>query len=164
MDPQTTQELCRHNIWANTGMLEIAARLTPEQFQCDLGGSFPSVQATLTHIMWAEWLWLERWAGGSPVDVFRPQDFPSISVLGRRWGQIQTAQTRFVDSLTSGALQQVARYVNLKGETWEYPLWRQVYHVVNHSSYHRGQVTHKFRQLGIAPRATDFLNFCDDVG
>jgi uncharacterized damage-inducible protein DinB len=145
-------------------MLEIAARLTPEQLRGDLGGSFPSVQATLTHIMWAEWLWLERWTRGSPTDVFRPQDYSSIPVLGRRWGQIQTAQTRFVDSLTSEALQQTVRYVNLKGETWEYPLWRQVYHVVNHSSYHRGQVTHKLRQLGITPRPTDFLNFCDEVG
>ena len=164
MDPRTTQEFCRHSTWANTEMLEMAGRLTPEEFQRHLGGSFPSVQATLTHIMWAEWLWLQRWTGSSPTDVFRPQDFPSIAMLGRRWGQIQTAQTRFVDSLTGEALHQTVRYVNLKGETWEYPLWRQVYHVVNHSSYHRGQVTQKLRQLGIAPRATDFLNFCDGRG
>jgi uncharacterized damage-inducible protein DinB len=163
MDPRTMQEFCRYNTWANTAMLDIAARLTLEQFQSDLGGSFPSVQATLTHIMWAEWIWLERWTGGSPTDVFSSQDFPSVPVLGHRWGQVQMAQTRFVDSLTSEALQQSVRYVNLKGETWEYPLWRQVYHVVNHSSYHRGQVTHKLRQLGIAPRTTDFLNFCDQV-
>jgi uncharacterized damage-inducible protein DinB len=163
MDPYATQEFFRHNTWANTRMLEIAASLTLDQFACDLGGSFPSVQATLTHIMWAEWLWLERWTGGSPTDVFRPQDFRSIPEIESRWRQIQIAQKRFVDFLTSGALQQVVRYVNLKGETWEYPLWRQMYHMVNHSSHHRGQVTHKFRQLGIAPRAADFLNFCDEA-
>lgn len=163
MDLSTVQEFCHHNWWANTLMVETAATLTPEQYRCDLGGSFPSVQATLTHIMWAEWLWLERWTRGSATEVFSPQDFPSVVVLGKRWGEIQAAQARFVEALTTEALQQVVRYVNLKGETWGYPLWRQVYHVVNHSGYHRGQVTNKFRQLGIAPRATDFLNFCDEV-
>jgi len=163
MDVATVRELCRYNAWANSGMLETAERLTPEQFRSDVGGSFPSVQATLTHIMWAEWLWLERWTRGSATEVFSPQDFPSVLALANRWGQVQAAQTRFAETLTAEALQQVVRYTNLKGETWEYPLWRQVYHVVNHSGFHRGQVTNKLRQLGIAPRTTDFLNFCDEV-
>ena len=28
--------------------------------------------------------------------------------------------------------------MNLKGETWGYPLWRQMYRAVHHSTYHRG--------------------------
>ncbi len=163
MDLATVRELCWYNGWANTVVLETAGRLTPEQFRFDVGGSFPSAQATLTHIMWAEWLWLERWTRGSATEVFSPRDFPSVLALANRWGQVQAAQARFVETLTTEALQQLVRYTNLKGETWEYPLWSQVYHVVNHSGYHRGQVTNKFRQLGIAPSATDFLNFCDEV-
>jgi uncharacterized damage-inducible protein DinB len=31
------------------------------------------------------------------------------------------------------------------------PLWQMVQHVVNHGSYHRGQVTTMLRQLGSKP-------------
>jgi len=34
-------------------------------------------------------------------------------------------------------------------------------HVVNHSSYHRGQITSFLRQLGAEAVATDFLIFMD---
>ena len=164
MDPRTIQELCRYNAWANAEIVEVATRLTSEQFKRELGGSHPSVRATLTHMMWAEWLWLERWREGSPTDVFSPEDFPSVAVLSKRWSRIQSAQAHFVESLTAEHAQQVVQYANPRGETWGYPLWRQVYHLVNHSSYHRGQVTTQFRQLGVVPRTTDFLNFCDEVG
>lgn len=48
-------------------------------------------------------------------------------------------------------------------ESWEYPLWRQMYHVVNHSGYHRGQLATLLRQLGARPLPTDFLLFHDQV-
>jgi uncharacterized damage-inducible protein DinB len=162
MSLEMANELLAYNTWANTVVLETAATLPPEQYARDLGGSFPSVQETLTHIMWAEWLWLERWTRGSATEVFSPQSFPSVPVLANRWREIQAAQARFVESLTTGALQQVVRYTNLKGQTWAYPLWRQMYHLVSHSGYHRGQVTNKFRRLGVMPRTTDFLTFCDE--
>ena len=56
------------------------------------------------------------------------------------------------------------RYVNLRGETWEYALWQQMLHVVNHASYHRGQVVTMLRQLGAPPPTTDFLVFYDEGG
>jgi uncharacterized damage-inducible protein DinB len=55
-------------------------------------------------------------------------------------------------------------YQNLKGETWRYPLWQQMHHVVNHSTYHRGQVVTMLRQLGAAAPATDLLVYYDQGG
>jgi uncharacterized damage-inducible protein DinB len=34
-------------------------------------------------------------------------------------------------------------------------------HIVNHSTYHRGQLTTLLRQLGAQPCATDFLYYFD---
>jgi uncharacterized damage-inducible protein DinB len=52
-------------------------------------------------------------------------------------------------------------YINTKGEEWKYPLEQMMQHVVNHSSYHRGQVTTMLRQLGVEAVPTDFLVFID---
>ena len=44
-----------------------------------------------------------------------------------------------------------------RGEQWTYPLWRMIAHLLNHQSYHRGQVTNYLRQLGVEPPRLDLL-------
>jgi uncharacterized damage-inducible protein DinB len=39
----------------------------------------------------------------------------------------------------------------------KFPLVLLMQHVVNHTTYHRGQVTNFLRQMGLQPAATDFL-------
>ena len=160
--PFSVQQLFRHNEWANSRILDVAGELTPEQFRRTVGGSYPSVQATLSHIMWAEWMWFERWSGGAPKPTLVPEDFPSVRDLRDRWRDITRSLNGFIGGLTAERLQQVVQYVNFRGEVWKYPLWRQLYHLLCHSSYHRGQVTNMVRQMGIQPCTTDFLNFCDE--
>jgi len=163
IDVRAIQELYRYNRWANARVFEAVSGLTRERFLQDLGSSHPSVRDTLTHIVWAEWIWLQRWRGASPQTVFLATDFPRLDALNARWLEVETEQRAFVESLTVDDLLSMVRYVNLQGQSWQYPLWRQMYHVVNHSSYHRGQVTTMLRQLGTQPVPTDFLVFHDEV-
>jgi uncharacterized damage-inducible protein DinB len=162
MELGTLQELFEYNTWANTEVLDTVEPLEPGQFTRALGGSFPSIQATLTHVLWAEWLWLGRWRGGSPTQIFTPEEFPSVPALRSRWREVQAEQRAFLSSLDADRLKAVVRYTNLKGETWQYPLWRQLYHLLSHSTYHRGQVTTLLRLLDVPACTTDFLNFCDE--
>jgi len=164
MDARTARELGRYNRWANAQTLDVAAGLAPDDFTRAAGGSFGSVQATLTHILWAERLWLERWRAGASVLPFEPQAFASADALRRTWEPVADEVSAFLDSLGDDRLAQPASYVNQNGETWTYPLWDQVYHAFSHSAYHRGQVTVLFRQLGARPVTTDFLKFRDASG
>lgn len=141
--------------------LESASALSTEEFARDLGSSHASVRDTLTHVVWAEWLYLRRWQGTSPQTVFRSADFPRPDDLKARWSEVEAEHRAFVESVTTESLLASVRYVNLRGEARQYPLWRQMYHLVNHSSYHRGQVATLLRQLGARPLATDFLLFQD---
>jgi uncharacterized damage-inducible protein DinB len=113
-------------------------------------------------MVWAEWLWLERWQDRSPKDLFEPADFPTVLHIKARWHRVQVVQEAFVASLAPDQLQRVGRYTNRKGEVWEYALWRQIYHLFNHSTYHRVQVTNMLRLLETQPVATDFLVFWDE--
>ncbi len=161
MDPETVWELFRYNTWANQRVLDSVGRLDHAQFTVALAGSYPSLRETLTHILWAEWLWLERWQGGSPNRIYTAEEFPDLPSLRRRWSQVQAGQQEFLHSVKQEQLQTLTRYTNLKGEAWEYPLWRQIFHLFSHSTYHRGQVTTLLRLLDVEPQTTDFLNFCD---
>jgi len=163
IDTSAVQELYRYDRWANSRVFEAVSGLTRDAFVKDLGSSYPSVRDTLTHIVWAEWLWLQRWKGTSPQTVFQATDFPLPDALRARWLEVEVEQRAFLEAVTAERVLSIVRYVNLQGQTWEYPLWRQMYHVVNHSTYHRGQITAMLRQLGARPVPTDFLMFHDEM-
>ena len=163
MDLTDLQELFRYNQWANDRVFDTVCRLTVNEFTRDLSNSFPSVRDTLTHIVWAEWIWLQRWKGTSPRQVFDATEFPHANALKARWFELKAEQHTFLGGIAVERLSAVVAYVNLQGQTWRYPLWRQMYHVVNHSTYHRGQLTTMLRQLQTAPVNTDFLVFHDQL-
>jgi uncharacterized damage-inducible protein DinB len=163
MDVALIQELYRYNRWANDRVFEAVAALSRQDFTKGLCNSYPSVRDTLTHIVSAEWIWLQRWNGTSPRRMFDPEEFSELKSLRARWEEVSADQRAFLGAITRERLSAVVPYVNLQGQTWRYPLWRQMYHVVNHSSYHRGQITTMLRQLKAVPVATDFLVFHDEL-
>lgn len=153
------RELFAYNRWANQAILDAAASLTDEQFARDLGSSFPSVRDTLVHVMSAEWVWLSRWRGISPTAM--PESWKRLDLAGLReqWVELDAALRAFVDALSEPDLDARVAYRNLAGDPFSEPLAQLLRHVVNHSTYHRGQVTTMLRQLGAQPPATDLVRF-----
>ena len=48
----------------------------------------------------------------------------------------------------------------MNGQPQAQPFWQMLQHLVNHGSYHRGQVTTMMRQLGQAPpQGMDLITF-----
>jgi uncharacterized damage-inducible protein DinB len=160
---QAFRELLAFNRWATVKLLGLTGPLSADEFKRDLGASLGSVQGTLTHMMWAEWLWVRRWRGESPdVDHFPSADYPSAEALRRRWDAVHDEQAAFARNLTARRLAGTVGYTNFAGERWEYPLWQQMAHLLNHSAYHRGQVVSLLRQLGKSATPLDVLAFYDE--
>lgn len=153
----TLRELFDYNYWARDRQLEACAALTPEQFLRPLGSSFSSLRDTLAHLVGAEWIWLERWRGRSPSAIPSAEEFPALEAIRVRWLEVEGEMREYLSGLNQDALAQPFTYVNLKGQRWTYPLWRTLLHVVNHQTYHRGQVTTLLRQLGAQPPQIDYL-------
>ncbi len=154
--------LFSYNRWATHRLLEASQQLSPSAFTRELGTSHGSVRGTLVHTLWAEWIWLQRWRGTSPRQVFAENQFPDVAAIAGRWAEVQRDRQGLVASLPEGGLLARVSYENLQGERWEYTLGQMMQHVVNHSTYHRGQVVTLLRQLGRTPPATDFLVFFDE--
>src|SRR5579859_657435 len=161
MHPSTIRELFLYNHWANQRTLASVEPLSAEQFTRAMGNSFSSVRDTLAHILSAEWIWLERWLGRSPREMLPASDFPTVESLRRRCHAVEHDLNEFLQTLTPERLANSLAYINRQGEPFAYPLWQQMLHVVNHSSYHRGQIVTLLRQLGAEPQNTDFLVYYD---
>ncbi len=157
MTIEEVRNLYAYNSWANRRVLEACAALSPAQFTQDLHSSFPSVRDTLAHIMLAEWLWLERWNGRSPA--FPSSDFPDFSSIRTRWDQIEADLNAFIQKLSAADLDRTCEYRNTKGTSFSNPMREMLQHLVNHGTYHRGQITTMLRQLGVTPAITDLIAF-----
>jgi uncharacterized damage-inducible protein DinB len=158
------QLLYRYNRWANATVFKAVTPLSAEELSRKLGGSFPSIRETLVHIMGAEWIWLRRWKGVSPPALLNAAEFPDLGSIKARWPEIENEQMDFVAQITDASIRDPLKYVNLKGQSYQYPLGRTMQHLVNHGTYHRGQVTNFLRQLGAQPVATDLLVYFDVEG
>jgi uncharacterized damage-inducible protein DinB len=157
----TFRELFEYNYWARDRQLQVCEGLTEEQFLRPMNSSYSSVRDTLAHLLAAEWVWSERWHGRSPASQdaqeLAPEKFPTLDALRARWGGVESGVRDFLAGLSDEALTRPLSYTNIKGKAWVYPLWQTMMHVINHQTYHRGQVTTLLVQLGVEPVPLDFL-------
>jgi uncharacterized damage-inducible protein DinB len=150
-------ELFRYNYWARDRQFQACESLTEEQFLRPLGSSFSSIRDTLAHLVAAEWLWLECWRGRPSRPLLSPEEFPTLAVMRERWRLVELEMTEYLAMLSEEALAAPATYTDPAGQSWTYTLWRMILHLLNHQSYHRGQVATLLRQLGVKPPEVDFL-------
>ncbi|MBM3818085.1 MAG: DUF1572 domain-containing protein [Acidimicrobiia bacterium] len=152
------RRLFAYNRWANRRLLVAASLLSRDDFSRDLHASFGSVRGTLIHLMWGEGRWLQFWMDGSRAPDPGPDEFATGAELEAAWELIEQQEQVFADSLTE---ERLAR--RMKVQEHEYTLAELVHHLLNHSTYHRGQVAVLLRQIGHRPPSTDFRLFLTEA-
>ena len=163
MNTSDIERLYTFNRWANARTLGVAEALTGEQLHHDLKSSFPSVMATLSHMLAGEWIWLERWNGRSPSAWPDQGLHRTVADLRPPWREVEQGQIAVIADLTD--LDRRFAYRNIKGDAYNEPIGMTLQHVVNHATYHRGQVTTMLRQLGAAPaKSMDMIGFFREQG
>ena len=66
----------------------------------------------------------------------------------------------FLASVSEADINRIYDYRLVSGATGRSPLWQMVHHLINHGTYHRGQVTTLLRQIGAKPpETTDMIGF-----
>ena len=159
MNRQDLQTLLDYHYWARDRVLAAVDPLPPEQFIKDMGNSFRSIRDTLAHIYSAEWAWHSRWTGQSPAALRDPNEFPDAASIRRAWAAMEDQVRAFASGLGDD-IERVYEYKLISGAPGASPFWQMLQHVVNHASYHRGQVTTMLRQLGAKPAASmDMIAF-----
>lgn len=152
-------KLIDFNAWANTRIAERVQELPQELFVQHTGGSFPSIKATMRHLLEADWRWLHRWKGHAKVaipDHWQTEDAISLIEL---WLPVQQEMKSAILEWPSLGLEQVA-IITQNNLSLNMSLADSVFHTVNHGSYHRGQLINMLRMLGQEAVQTDYLIYC----
>jgi uncharacterized damage-inducible protein DinB len=165
MKTRDVRTLIDYHYWARDRMLDAVEGLSPQQFIVELGGSCRSVRDTLAHLYGAEWIWYSRWHGEAPTALPTPELFPDFASVRQTWREHEKRMRAFIDALDDHGLERVISYKLLSGQPGASVMWQMIQHLVNHASYHRGQITTLLRQLGAAPpKSTDLITYYREIG
>ena len=153
------ETLIDYTYWARDRVLESVSALTAEQYAQPIQSSFPSIRETLVHLYSAEWVWYSRWQGESPMAPISAADYPDLASLIGAWRALEAKIRAYIGGFDDTSIQDVIAYKMMNGQAAQSAVWEMVQHVVNHGTYHRGQVATMLRQLGAKPISTDLIAF-----
>jgi uncharacterized damage-inducible protein DinB len=155
---QTRQHLL-YTLWADRLVRDAVREVLPEDLTREAGVSFGSLLGTLVHMLGSQRLSLSRFTGQAPPVLPTPADLPDFLSLAVAWEETQAELESFLAALTEEQLAAEITWTSTEGHTHTRPLWEPVSHMVNHATYHRGQVASLLRQLGYQPPRTDMIYF-----
>jgi uncharacterized damage-inducible protein DinB len=154
--------VCRSHLefmkWADEIMLVALSQTPADRVSQDLGSSFQSMFGALNHVYLAEWLWLKRVRGEQDAQIADIESAPDLAALGLLWPALHQMWINWATALSTGDWPTLVTH-RTRGIQYQMPCWQIVLHLVNHGSYHRGQVASMLRQSGFTPPGTDLITF-----
>ena len=150
----------RYNIRANKLLSDVMAALTDEQINMEIVSSFTTIRKTVYHMWGAEDIWKRRLTHES-TDTWAPKNFKgSFSEALKNWQDTSQWYIDFTQSAGDELLLSNLTYKNMAGDEYTNTVRDIVQHVMNHSTYHRGQLVTMLRQAGVTQLpSTDYIAF-----
>jgi len=147
-----------YNEWANTRILDAAARTTFEQLTKPNEFGWGDLRGGLVHILDAEYGWFSFLFGREDEGILDPESFTNIAALRERWEQQNEISRDCLDSLADDDLNRV-HSTERDGNKYDWVLWQVLVHVVNHGTQHRAEAAALLTGFGHSPGDMDFTLF-----
>lgn len=102
------------------------------------------------HILNAQHIWNQRIKGAAPR--YAVWDLRPAAQLGTLNDELLRESLELLPQSD-----RLIRYTNTKGESFQNSARDILFHVINHSTYHRAQIATELQHNGLRPPATDFI-------
>jgi len=161
IDPTFVRTMARYNCWQNASLYAAADRLSDEERRKDRGAFLKSIHATLSHLLWADHMWLSRISDAPPPSA-RLQESGTYRDDWETLKQDRLACDERLIKWADGAIDEwligelVWRSGIIQAELTR-PKWLVVNHIFNHQTHHRGQVHAMLTTAGARPQNTDLI-------
>lgn len=163
---QNYQMLAAYNAWANRLLYAAVTELSEDELHRDTGAFFGSVFATLSHILVADRVWLNRFTGEGPKPkTLDEKPYATLPELHAARVQEDARIIDFIDSLTPDQLEASFSYTPVTSpELVSHKLWPALTHFFNHQTHHRGQVHAGLTGMGKPSLSLDLIYFVRSEG
>ena len=110
----------------------------------------------MSHIVHAQAIWLGRLNDHLPA---RTPLWETISneEISRKLRKNNAAWNTYLALLSEDDFEKEIEYVNTKGEVFKNKIRDILFHVINHATHHRAQISTLLRKAETAPPITDYI-------
>jgi uncharacterized damage-inducible protein DinB len=167
MTPDLARTMAAYNRWQNDSLYGAASGLDDTARRADRGAFFGSIQATLTHLLWGDRMWMHRFAA-TPKATRTSIEESVMEVAG--WAELVEAREAMDRAIVAWAhgldaerlAGSLTWYSGALGREVQRPLDLLVAHFFNHQTHHRGQVHAMLTAAGAKPADTDLFAMPQD--
>jgi uncharacterized damage-inducible protein DinB len=160
------------NAWANHRLLKAVSQLSPADFTATRVSFFPSIRATLNHVLTVDWFYLEaleRESRGEAPDpdcyrFFSPeQPFEACAPLQAAQRDADRRLIAYAQSLTDHTLERLVTIAR-PGTPQHDTRRRLLAHLLQHQIHHRGQVHAMLAGTSVKPPPLDEFHCAGELG
>ena len=161
IDTAYVRTMARYNVWQNESLLTAAATLDDTARRQDRGAFFKSIHGTLCHLLWADRMWLSRFAG-TPKPTHRIHESAGLVA---DWADLVAQRQAFDVTILEWArglspewlADDMVWFSGATQREMRKPRALLVVHLFNHQTHHRGQIHAMLTAAGARPDDTDLM-------
>ncbi|WP_420743558.1 DinB family protein [Priestia aryabhattai] len=155
-------ELYDYHVWANQKIFDRLKELSEDIYEKEIQSIFPSISKVMVHIYVSDNIWLDFMSGEKFDEVYTLADKLREQMETKRIEEVETMFFDLSDQYKAFLNRQEDMETAIVLETrfagrLETRLSDLIQHVVNHGTYHRGNITAMLRQLGHPGVMTDYV-------
>jgi len=148
MVKQYFTDLAAYNSWADQKAVDWLSQITDEQWEQVNVSSFSSIRQTAVHIASAEKIWIDFWTGAADPVYLSASFKGTKNELLEIWKAASNGMETYIKSHPEEDLMRPVSFIYPNGNIGQMPYYQTFAHIVNHSTYHRGQLVTLLRQAG----------------
>jgi uncharacterized damage-inducible protein DinB len=145
-----------NNGWANHRLLAACARLPQAEFVAPRVGFFPSLRATLNHILIVDWFYVDAMEGGTlgPAAWADREPCETVAVLRQAQSAVDRRLIAVVEGLVADDLMRIVS-VHRGDRIQRERMDRLLLHLFQHQVHHRGQAHCMLSATDVKPPQLD---------
>lgn len=154
-------QLYDYNGWANGQIFDRLKGLPREVYRNEIQSVFSSISRVLAHVYLSDLGWIEVFSGEKMAYALMLQEQLKEETESKGLEEMEAMFFKLSEryKLSFSQLEGSDKPLvieNPNGDLMETSVFGQVPHVVNHGTYHRGNITAMLRQMGYASVPTDY--------
>jgi len=149
-------QLYDYNVWANERVMDHLGTLPSEVFLREVDLGFKSIAEVISHIVSADNIWFNR-IKEEQDSIPAKKAFTDLKEARQEMDDLQSQIRVYISSLRDA--EKKVSYTMASGRQMENSIAEILQQVVNHGTYHRGNITTMLRSFGYQGVMTDYIAF-----
>ena len=152
------QVLTRYKAWADGLFLAVVSTVPDSELTAPRPIVFGSLIRTLNHSYAMDYVWQSHLLGKHHgLTTRNPEKHPQMHELVTAQREMDDWYVNYANSISNTELGEIVEFKFIGGGRGALSRSNILLHVVNHTTYHRGQVASKLKRFGVQQAETDFV-------